>query len=82
MIQVTKLNGEGFYVNPNEIEFIEETPDTVVSLKSGKKVLVAEKAERVIDLMVDFYRRVNRPAVVCPEPYTEEEPEQGQPEEG
>ena len=56
MIQVTKLNGGAFYVNPYEIEFIEETPDTVISLKSGKKVLVAEDAQTVIGRMVDFYR--------------------------
>ena len=60
MIKVTKLNGEVFYVNPYEIEFIEETPDTVVSLKSGKKVLVSEKAEVVIKRMVSFYRLTNQ----------------------
>ncbi|MDR3552685.1 MAG: flagellar FlbD family protein [Clostridia bacterium] len=60
MISVTKLNGEVFYVNPYEIEFIEETPDTVVSLKSGKKVLVAENAEMLIERMVDFYRYANQ----------------------
>lgn len=59
MIKVTKLNGEVFYVNPYEIEFIEETPDTVVSLKSGKKILVSEKADEVIDKMVEFYRLTN-----------------------
>ena len=56
MIRVTKLNGEVFYVNPYEIEFIEETPDTVISLKSGKKVLVVEKADSVINEMINFYR--------------------------
>ena len=59
MIKVTKLNGELFYVNPYEIEFIEETPDTVISLKSGKKVLVSEKAEIVIHRMIEFYRLAN-----------------------
>lgn len=57
MIKVTKLTGEQFYVNPFEIEFIEETPDTVLSLKSGKKVLVKEEAGQVIDEMVAFFRR-------------------------
>ena len=57
MIRVTKLNGEVFYVNPYEIEFIEETPDTVISLKSGKKVLVVERVNAVINEMIDFYRR-------------------------
>jgi flagellar protein FlbD len=56
LIRVTKLNGEVFYVNPYEIEFIEETPDTVISLKSGKKVLVVEKADSVINEMINFYR--------------------------
>lgn len=60
MIKVTKLNGEAFYVSPYEIEFIEETPDTVISLKSGKKVLVSENAELVIERMVNFYRLVNQ----------------------
>lgn len=57
MIKVTNLNGSRFYVNPFEVEFIEETPDTVVSLKSGKKILVKESADMVIDEMVAFYRR-------------------------
>jgi flagellar protein FlbD len=59
MIKVTKLNGEVFYVNPYEIEFIEETPDTVISLKSGRKVLVSQKADNVINKMIDFYRLAN-----------------------
>ena len=61
MIKVTKLKGEVFYVNPYEIEFIEETPDTVISLKSGRKVLVTEKAETVIAKMIEFYRRTSVP---------------------
>lgn len=60
MIRVTKLNGEVFYVNPFEIEFIEETPDTVISLKSGRKVLVSEKADSVIEEMIEFYRLINQ----------------------
>jgi flagellar protein FlbD len=60
MIKVTKLNGEVFYVNPYEIEFIEETPDTVISLKSGRKVLVSQKADDVINKMIDFYRLANQ----------------------
>lgn len=59
MIKVTKLNGELLYVNPYEIEFIEETPDTVISLKTDKKVLVSEKADVVIKRMIEFYRLVN-----------------------
>ena len=60
MVKVTKLNEEVVYVNPYEIEFIEETPDTVISLKSGKKVLVKERADAVIDRMIEFYRLANQ----------------------
>ena len=60
MIKATKLNGEVFYVNPFEIEFIEETPDTVISLKSGRKVLVSEKANFIIEEMIEFYRLTNQ----------------------
>jgi flagellar protein FlbD len=72
LIRVTKLNGEVFYVNPYEIEFIEETPDTVISLKSGKKVLVTEKADTVINEMIDFYR-ISTPLT---KPFSSDEPEE------
>lgn len=83
MIKVTKLNGEAFYVSPYEIEFIEETPDTVISLKSGKKVLVSENAELVIERMVNFYRLVNQEVKdpLAKEPPEEELPEEELPEE-
>lgn len=67
MIKVTKLNGELFYVNPYEIEFLEETPDTVISLKTGKKVLVTEKAQVVIHRMIEFYRLTNVMPKLSPE---------------
>jgi len=50
MILVTRLNKvEQFYVNDDMIEFIEETPDTVISLETGKKIVVMESAATVID---------------------------------
>ena len=40
MIELTKLNDVKFTVNADIIEFVEETPDTVVSLTTGKKIIV------------------------------------------
>lgn len=52
VIRVTRLNGvEEYWVNDDMIEFIEETPDTIISMISGKKLPVAEKAETVIRLI-------------------------------
>ena len=49
---------EQFYVNDEKIEFIEETPDTVISLESGKKIVVMESAEEVISRIVEFRRHI------------------------
>jgi flagellar protein FlbD len=49
LVLVTRINKvEQFYVNEDMIEFIEETPDTVISLNTGKKIVVMESAETVI----------------------------------
>ena len=56
MIPVTRLNNEGFFLNPDKIEFIEETPDTVVSMESGRKQVVLEPA-MVLQERIIAYRR-------------------------
>ncbi|MDR1117657.1 MAG: flagellar FlbD family protein [Oscillospiraceae bacterium] len=59
MILVTRINKvEQFYVNENLIEFIEERPDTVISLESGKKVVVMETAAEVIGRIFEEKRRL------------------------
>jgi len=58
VINVTKLNGDEFTVNADMIEFIEETPDTVISLISGKKVVVKEKKEEIIEKVIDYKRKI------------------------
>lgn len=58
MVMVTRLNGKVFYVNPDMIEFIEETPDTVVTLTTGKKLVVVESAELLIERVINYRREV------------------------
>jgi len=58
MILVTRLNREEFYINPYHIEFMEKTPDTVISMTTGKKVVVLEPVELIIDRIVEFQRRI------------------------
>ena len=59
MILVTRINKvEQFYVNENLIEFIEETPDTIVSMESGKKVVVIEPAALLIERIIEQKRRI------------------------
>lgn len=50
MILLTKINRlDKFWINENLIESIEETPDTMLSMATGKKIVVAESAEEVAE---------------------------------
>ena len=42
MIEVTRLDGKTYYVNPHQIEYIESNPDTTMIMQSGKRLLVRE----------------------------------------
>lgn len=52
MIELTKLNDIKFVVNAEIIEIIEETPDTVVTLTTGKKLIVKESRQEVVNLVI------------------------------
>lgn len=54
MIRFNRLNGKTVAINPDLIERVEETPDTVVTLVDDKKFLVAESLEDVIRLITDY----------------------------
>ena len=56
MIKVTRLNGIPFVINAELIQFIEETPDTVITMTTHEKVLVKESADEVIRRVVEFGR--------------------------
>ncbi|MCM1063534.1 MAG: flagellar FlbD family protein [Eubacterium sp.] len=56
MIEVTKLNGEKILVNPQLFEIVEETPDTVITMTTGKKIIVKESRQEVKNL-VKLYRK-------------------------
>jgi len=58
LISLTRLNGKQFILNSELIEFIEATPDTVISLASGKKIVVSESVDDTIDKIVKYKRRV------------------------
>lgn len=58
MIKLTRLNGTEFVVNMDLIEFIEATPDSVVSTASGKKLIVKESVDEIIDRVIKFKRKI------------------------
>lgn len=58
MIRVTRLNDKEFVINTEIIEFIESTPDTVITTTTGKKVIVKEDVDEVIKRVIDFKRKI------------------------
>ena len=57
MIKVTRLNGSKLVLNADLIEIMEETPDTVITIKGGNKYVVLEPVEELINLITDFRRK-------------------------
>jgi flagellar protein FlbD len=57
MIELTRLNNEKVVVNADLIEFVETTPDTIISTTSGKKVMVRESVGEVIRRVIAYRRR-------------------------
>jgi len=60
MIRLTKINGQEFFINSDLMEFIESTPDTIISLTTGKKVIVKETAEDIIEKVIEFKSKALR----------------------
>ena len=56
MIELTRLNGEVFYLNPDLIETVEGEKNAIVSLTTKKKLVVKEAPEQVRDLFIEFKR--------------------------
>lgn len=57
MITVTRLNDSTMVINADLIESIETTPDTVVSMTTGKKILVRESMDEIVERVTEFKRK-------------------------
>jgi flagellar protein FlbD len=66
MIKVTRLNNSELWINAEMIEFVEATPDTVISMISHAKIVVKEAPEAIVDAVVEYRQRIlhQRPQVV------------------
>ena len=58
MIQLTRLNNKPLVVNSDLIKFIEQSPDTLVTLITGEKIVVREKLPEVLARIIEFRRTV------------------------
>jgi flagellar protein FlbD len=61
MIYVTRLNHTSVVLNADLIEYVETTPDTVISLTTGQKLMVLETAEEIVARVVRYRRSIAAP---------------------
>ena len=58
MIEVTRLNGKKYWINPHQIESMEQNPDLTLTLLSGKQVVVTEAPQDIVDKIVEYRKRI------------------------
>lgn len=58
MIMVTRLNGVQLVVNAELIEFVEATPDTILTLTTGRKLVVTESVDVILNLVLTYKRSI------------------------
>ena len=58
MIDVMRLDGKIYWVNPHMIESMESTPDLTLSMLSGKKIIVRNSPEEIIQKIIDYRRKL------------------------
>ncbi len=60
MIALTRLNNARFILNAELVKYVESTPDTMVTLTTGDRIIVKESAEEVVKRAVDYGRMLRR----------------------
>jgi len=57
MITVSRINNQQITINAEMIEFIESTPDTIITMTDGKKIIVKESVEEVIEKVICYRQK-------------------------
>lgn len=60
MITVTKINDRDIIVNCDLIELIETTPDTTLTMTTGKKIIVLDTVDEILNKVVSYKGRINK----------------------
>lgn len=60
MITVTKINDRDIVVNCDLIEIIETTPDTTLTMTTGRKIIVLDTVDEVLNKVVAYKARINK----------------------
>lgn len=58
MIDVVRLDGKKFWVNPHMIESMETTPDLTLTMLSGKKIIVRNSPEEITEKIIAYRKQL------------------------
>jgi flagellar protein FlbD len=58
MIDVQRLDGKKYWINPHMIESMEQNPDLTLTMLSGKKIVIRETPEALIQKIVAYRRKI------------------------
>ena len=58
MIEVIRLDGKSYWVNPHMIESMETNPDLTLTMLSGKKLIVKNSPQEIIDKIISYRKKV------------------------
>jgi len=71
LIELSRLNGKKFFLNCELIKTIESTPDTVITLTSGEKLMVKEDIPFVVERTMDYLKRLRQEPPIAQKGKTE-----------
>ncbi len=63
MVLITRLNGTTIYLNAELIKSVEPTPDAVITLTNGERLVAKEPAEVVVARIIEYQRKVHMPLI-------------------
>ena len=75
MVKLTRMNGLDFTVNAELIEFVESTPDTVLTLTTGKKFVLRDTVDEVVEKIIAYRRAIGTKIIYQSIPEPEKSPE-------
>lgn len=58
MIEVVRLDGKSYWVNPHMIESMETTPDLTLTMLSGKKIIIKDTPENLISKIISYRQKI------------------------
>lgn len=58
MIKLTAFSGEDFVLNADHIEKVEEVPECIITLVNGKKYMVKESSDQVIEKVIEYKKKI------------------------